>query len=225
MRKILIILKRIIELILSLPKSLFVCLHFFSIGQSLRFPILVRYNTRIISLKGRIRLTGRGKIKIGFGKISEFDKKYERSIISLNGDIKIETPCTFGQGCRIISEKGSCLEIGKRFSNTAKLIISNRGHITIGSGCLVSWNTWICDTDFHKVVDVETGKVSNPNGEVVIGNNVWMAANSQVMKGAQIPDWCIVATGSLVRSAFTESNCLLAGSPAKVKRQKVTWMK
>lgn len=117
------------------------------------------------------------------------------------------------------------MEIGKGFNNTAKLTISNRGHIKIGSSCLVSWNTWICDTDFHRVVDVKTGTVSNPNGEVVIGNNVWMAANSQVMKGAQIPDGCIVATGSLVRNVFTESNCLLAGSPAKVKRQNVTWTK
>ena len=218
-------LKRVIELLLSLPKSLYVCLHFFSIGQSLRLPILVRYNTRIISLKGQIRLSGGGRIKIGFGKISEFDKSFERSIISLNGDIAIETPCSFGQGCRVISEKGSKLEIGKSFNNTAKLTISNRGNIKIGSGCLVSWNTWICDTDFHRLVDIETGEVSNPNGEVVIGNNVWMAANSQVMKGAHIPDGCIVATGSLVRGAYTEDNCLLAGSPAKVKRQNVTWKK
>ena len=166
-----------------------------------------------------------GRIKIGFGKISEFDKKYERSVIKFNGNITLHSPCTFGQGCRIISEKNSFLEVGEKFNNSANLILSNRGHIKIGSGCLVSWNTWICDTDFHKVVDIEMSEVSNPNGEVVIGNNVWMAANSQVMKGAHIPDGCIVATGALVRSAYTENNCLLAGSPAKVKRQSVTWKK
>ncbi|MBR1687537.1 MAG: hypothetical protein IJ710_03275 [Prevotella sp.] len=60
---------------------------------------------------------------------------------------------------------------------------------------------------------------------MIIGNNVWMAAGSQVMKGAQIPDGCIVGTGALVRNAFKESNCLLAGSPAKIKRQNVTWKK
>ena len=210
---------------LSLPKSLYVNLHFFSFPKAIKFPFLVRYNTKIIGLKGRIHLSGGRRIKIGFGKISEFDKKYERSIIRLNGDITIETPCSFGQGCRIISEKNSRLEIGKGFVNSAKLIISNRGHIKIGTDCLISWNTWICDTDFHKVVDTDTCAVSNPNGEVIIGNNVWMAANSQIMKGAQIPDGCIIGMGAMVNHGFTESNCLLAGFPAKVKRQNVTWKK
>lgn len=216
-------LKRLIEFLLSLPKSLYVCLHFFGISKAICLPILVRYNTKIISLRGKIRLSGGGRIKIGFGKISEFDKKCERSIISLNGDIEIETPCSFGQGCRIISEKNSRLEVGRNFNNTAKLTISNRGHIKIGTDCLVSWNTWICDTDFHKVIDLATDTTSDPNGEVTIGNHVWMTANCSVMKGAQIPDGCIIATGSLVRNVFTEQNCLLAGSPAKIKRQHVTW--
>ena len=216
---------KIIEFFLSFPKSFYVSLRLLGFKKAIKLPILVRYNTRIISLYGRMILSGGGRIKIGFGKISEFDKRNERSIISLNGDISIDTPCSFGQGSRIISEKGSRLEIGKGFNNTAKLIISNRGHIKIGCGCLVSWNTWICDTDFHKVIDVKAGTVSNPNGEVIIGNNVWMAANSQIMKGASVPDGCIVGTGTLVRNAFTEPNCLLAGSPAKVKRQNVTWKK
>lgn len=213
-----------IEIILSIPKSFYVSLRMLGVRKAFGLPILVRYNTKIISLKGKIKLSGGGgRIKIGFGKISEFDKKHERSIIRFNGDITIEPPCSFGQGSRIISEFGSSLFIGKNFKNTAKLTISNWGAIRIGCGCLVSWNTWICDTDFHNVIDLETNTISNPNGEVLIGDNVWIAANSQVMKGSKVPDGCIVGTGTLVRNAFTEKNCLLAECPAKVKRKNVTW--
>lgn len=217
--------KHTIEILRSIPISYYVCVKLLGFKKALRLPIFVRYNTHIISLKGEITILGRGRIKIGFGKTSEFDKKYERNIIKFNGNITFHSPCSFGQGCKIISEKNSKMEIGENFHNSAKLTISNRGHISIGCGAWVSWDTWICDTDFHQVIDIETGEASNPNGEVIIGNNVWIAANSMIMKGAQIPDGCIIGTGSLVRNPFSDANCLLAGSPAKVKRQNVTWKK
>lgn len=160
---------------------------------------------------------------MGFGNISEFDKKYERSIIKMNGDITIEAPCKFGQGIRLISERDSELFVGHHFSNTAGLTISNRGRIIIGRNCLVSWRTWICDTDFHEIIDMENGHISSPNGEIIIGNHVWLCANSTVLKGSIIADNTIVAANSLVKGQFKSSNCILAGSPAAIKRYGVNW--
>ncbi len=88
---------------------------------------------------------------------------------------------------------------------------------------MISWNTWICDTDFHKIINLEKEKASNPNGYVIVGNHVWMGAGSILLKGAVVPDGCIVAFGSMINKEFFEPNCLLAGSPAVVKRNKISW--
>lgn len=219
------IISRKLEFLLSIPKSLYVSLKLCSFKQAMHLPIVVRYNTKILGVNGSASILGGDRIRIGFGQISEFDKKYERSIIRFNGKLVVNTPCWFGQGCRINSESNSSLKIGRNFVNTANLIISNKGNITIGNDCLVSWNTWISDTDFHKVVNMNTGESSIPNGEIHIGDKVWIGANSTVMKDSVIPNGCILGAGSLINKPFTEDNCLLAGVPAIVRKKNVSWNK
>ena len=47
-----------IEKILSIPKSFWVSLHFFPLKDALKLPVLVRYNTSLMSLKGKIIALG-----------------------------------------------------------------------------------------------------------------------------------------------------------------------
>ena len=213
----------IIEILLSILKSFFVCLKLFGLKKALKLPIFLKYNTKVLALNGSVTLTGNKRLVIGFGKISEIDNSRERSIIKFNGNITIDTPCILGPGSKIISEKNSKLVIGAHFNNTAKVTISNRGNIIIGRDCLLSWNTWICDTDFHHIIDMNLQTESHPNGTTKIGNHVWICSNSAVIKGAEIPNGCIVATGAIVNKAFIEENCLLAGVTAVEKKHHISW--
>ena len=43
------------------------------------------------------------------------------------------------------------------------------------------------------------------------------------MKGAKIPNNCIVGANSLVNKEFFEENCLIAGTPAKIIKKGVNW--
>lgn len=213
--------KKLFIFLLSLPKSFYVCLKFFPLNEALRLPILVRYNTIILGLRGNLHRLGGGRIYIGFGRISEFDRIYERTIIKLNGDITIETPVQIGHGSRVIVEGKGTLKLGKRFESTANMTISCRGTIEIGDDTLVSWKTWICDTDFHVTRNTITNLVSEPDGKVVIGSNVWICANSTILKGSIVPDGCIVGANSLVNKEFKEDNCLIAGNPAQIKKRNI----
>lgn len=47
-----------IDKLLSIPKSFFVSLHFFSLKDALKLPVLVRYNAKIMSLRGTIKVSG-----------------------------------------------------------------------------------------------------------------------------------------------------------------------
>ena len=49
----------------------------------------------------------------------------------------------------------------------------------------------------------------------MIGNKVWMAAKTTILKGTKIGDNCIVGIGSLTNKDYNCSNMIIAGSPAK----------
>ncbi len=117
--------------------------------------------------------------------------------------------------------------------------ISCRNKISIGKNFLTSWNVFIQDFDSHPVNPEErAAQVDSmslnffpafqekpatiifhfdfPSEEINIGNNVWLGANVSILKGAQIGDNTIVATGAVVLKGQYAANSILAGNPAKV---------
>ena len=51
---------KIIEYILSLPKSVYVSFRLFSLKDAVKVPVLVRYNCSLLSLKGNVIICHRG---------------------------------------------------------------------------------------------------------------------------------------------------------------------
>lgn len=95
--------------------------------------------------------------------------------------------------------------------------------ITIGDDCMVSYGVEIKATDAHTVYDLETREVLNPPKDIKIGNHVWISRGCFIMKGAKIPDNCIVGANSLVNKEFIEENCIIAGTPAEIVKRGVNW--
>ena len=62
--------KIIFEKILSIPKSFWVSFHFFPLKEAIKLPIFIRYNTKIQSLKGVVKINQGGvntaMLRIGF---------------------------------------------------------------------------------------------------------------------------------------------------------------
>jgi acetyltransferase-like isoleucine patch superfamily enzyme len=78
------------------------------------------------------------------------------------------------------------------------------------------------DTDFHPIIDKD-GNIINYNQPVIVGDHVWIGANSQVLKGSIIPEGTIVAAGSTVASKISGSHSIIGGVPARVLRSDVYW--
>lgn len=49
---------KILEHIFSIPKSFYVSLKYFSLKDAVKLPIMVRYNTVLLGLKGKITNSG-----------------------------------------------------------------------------------------------------------------------------------------------------------------------
>lgn len=217
-----------IDKLLSIPKSFFVSLHFFPLKDALKLPVLVRYNAKIMSLRGAISIGGgkirRAMLSIGFGKVGLYDKKYQRCILQIDGTIKLQgdSKVTFGHGSRISIGEGGCVEFGRNFSNTAQMNLCCVERITFGNDVVSSWDTLVMDTDWHCTCDTQTDNVNPCTKSIVIGNGVWLCTRSLVLKGAYIPNGCIVGANSLVAKRYEEENCVIAGNPASVRKRNVT---
>lgn len=111
-------------------------------------------------------------------------------------------------------------------------IISGKNHwaciegtkIEIGKDCLFSANITIRTGDSHSVVD-SNGKRINQSKNVKIGEHVWIGNSVTVLKDVEILHDTVVGTGSIVTKSPGIPSCVLAGIPALVKRDNVSWKK
>lgn len=96
--------------------------------------------------------------------------------------------------------------------------------ITIGDNLLTGTNVIITD-NAHGATDsmeaLQTAPAERPllsKGEVVIGDNVWLANNVCVLPGVKIGDGVVVAANSCVTHDIPP-HCIVAGCPAKIIKQ------
>lgn len=144
------------------------------------------------------------KIEIGNNCVSrsDFDSNLigtnHRCIISTHtGDAKI----SIGNGCAF-----SGVSIGAKKS------------IEIGDNVMVGVNSLITDFDWHSF-DAEDRDNKNKMiaRDVIIENNVWIGANSTVLKGVHIGKNTIIGSGSVVVCNMPE-NAICGGNPCKILR-------
>jgi len=118
--------------------------------------------------------------------------------------------------CSIFVKEGAKLSIGNHsgFSGVS-LVCYNR--IDIGEYCNFGGNVSIWDTDFHPLSYVDR-RVHNEekivNKPILIGNDVFVGANSIILKGVTIGDRAIIGAGSVV-TCNIPPNEIWAGNPAR----------
>lgn len=133
-----------------------------------------------------------------------------------NAEINVNNTFFIHSGCDIMVFKGAKLNLGSGYINRYCKIRCYE-EITIGEGVAISENFTIWDSDAHQMIN--GSKHTQP---IMIGNNVWIGTNVTVLKGVKIGDGSVIAAGSLV-TKDVPANCLAAGVPAKVIKEKVSW--
>lgn len=117
--------------------------------------------------------------------------------------------CTFGSGCTLYG---------------AYIILDENSGVNIGNNCLFANNVDIWGSDGHSVIDTKTNEIINPvHGPIVIGDNCWVGQGVRILKNARIPSNTIVGGGCVVGKRFETEYTAIAGNPARVIRENVTW--
>jgi galactoside O-acetyltransferase len=102
------------------------------------------------------------------------------------------------------------------FNNGVTLRAEGPG-ISIGRECLFGWSIQVLDSDFHDLDPRRRIGGTPATGQVRIGNNVFVGANTIVTKGVTIGDDSVIGAGSVVVRSIP-AGVIAAGNPARVIR-------
>ena len=161
------------------------------------------------------------KITIGHDSLIHDMDLYIRG---MGNEVEIGSSCIIGKNCSIRIEGNGCkVTIGEKTTMTRDIHIcvqEDGMFIQIGKDCMFSNNIIVRTSDSHPIY--QQGKRLNLPAPVIIGNHVWIAPETTILKGVVVADNCILASKSLLTKSVAES-CLVAGVPAKEIRTGVIW--
>lgn len=218
-------LRILVELILGIPKTVYFNFRFLPFRQAVRFPVFIGHDTKIGKIQGKILFeTKVTPLMVLFSWGGTPCRTVERkSYISVGkaGRLIFKGRCYFSKGVSLTADLGT-MTVGDGFFCNRNCGFSCNDSITIGNDVMLGWNVEMLDSDNHHILYLGEEERSM-FGKIHIGDHVWIAAYSHLLKGSGLPNGTVVAYRSLVTKAFDEERCLIGGSPAKVMRKNISW--
>lgn len=137
--------------------------------------------------------------------------------ITCPGSIRVGDNCFFSSDTRIFATPSSLVQIGNNFSANCNVMINCRGsgRIVIGNDVLFGPNV-VLRSNNHKYaqIDVLINDQGMTDGEIIIGNDVWIAAGAIVLPNVHISDGAVVAAGAVV-TRDVPAYTVVGGVPAR----------
>jgi len=194
-------------------KTLYFNIKSFGFTTAIRFPVLISWGVKIISLKGKIHI--QAPLTVGMILIGE-NCSWDQS-----GDVIFKGKARLGKKSHFFIGSTGLLTFGNNFWLTSDGEINCTESVSFGDNCLVAWDVDILDTDFHKIV--ESGKIINQNKKIQIGDHVWIGSRTTILKGTTIGPDVIIGSCSLLNKSYSDQFSIYAGNPAKLVKTGVTW--
>lgn len=123
-----------------------------------------------------------------------------------------------GNNCEIFIGENTLFREAKLFAGESNTSIK------IGKNCfcgVVNFST----SDFHSIVDAESGERINKPDNILIGDNNWITTDIKIRKGTVISNNSVIGSNSLVNKKFLKSNVIITGQPARIVRENIYWSK
>ncbi|MEP1870510.1 MAG: acyltransferase [Paraglaciecola sp.] len=138
-----------------------------------------------------------------------------------NGILLVGKSVGIHKGTKVVVKENAHFTIGdSSFINENSRVLC-RKKIEIGDDSSIGWHCTIADTDSHGIYINNT--LTNPDSSVVIGDKVWVCANTTITKGTLIESNCIVGTNSVVLGKHLLSNNVYAGQPLRKVKEFDSW--
>lgn len=207
-------------------KTLYFNFRYLPFKQAIRLPIFLSKNVYLMHAGGKININfpvRSRSIRIGYKGVGIFDHEHSRTIWNVYGNVTFKGKANIGHGSKISVGENGQLILGNNFTITAETsLITTERKIQFGSNCLISWETLVMDSDFHKIYNDKREIINSPK-DISIGNDVWIGCRCLILKGSTIPNNSIIAANSLVNKALFGEYKSFGGQPAKELKDKLEW--
>ena len=157
-----------------------------------------------------------------YNTLDEWDPERQEIVKKLLGgmgeSVTFQGPMQFNYGKHTF--------IGSHFFANFNLLVMDDGRITIGDHVMIGPNVSLLASN-HPLIPQERTAIEYPDGHVsmsefakgiVIGNNVWIAADVAVIDGVTIGDGAVIGAGSVV-THDVPAGWLAFGNPARPIRK------
>lgn len=128
--------------------------------------------------------------------------------ISRGGELVLGKKVRAHTGTKLSVKKGAYLRIGDDTAINNNCIINSHKNILIGENVAIGPGVLIYDHDHDYK---SKGKINGDRfvtDDIIIGNNVWIGANSIILKGSEIGNDCVIAAGTVVNGKFEENTLI-----------------
>ena len=148
------------------------------------------------------------------------------AIYGKNNKVIIEENCRLKDVEIHLEDDNNFVVIGKNttIAGFTHLACIEGTKIAVGEDCMFSKDITFRTGDSHSIIDKDGLRI-NPSLDISIGNHVWIGNKVIVTKGTVVCDNSIIGTGSIVTQAFEKSNIIIAGSPAKIVKEGINWLR
>lgn len=130
----------------------------------------------------------------------------EELLGKVGDNVFIEYPIYFDYGFNTL--------VGDNFYANYGLTILDVGLVKIGDNVMCGTNVLIL-TATHPLDPTLRASLMESGNPIIIGNNVWLGANSTVLPGVTIGDGCVIGAGAVVTKNVPE-NSVVVGVPGRV---------
>ena len=135
-------------------------------------------------------------------------------VISSGSSVSIGEGNHFRSRLQLRAVHGGNIKIGNNCFFNSNVSITSLKSITIGNNVRIANNTVIVDHDH----DYMNNMTEYQCDEVVIGDDVWIGANSVILKGVHIGNHAVIAAGSVVRHDVPD-HTVAGGVPASILKE------
>src|SRR5690606_31169622 len=116
----------------------------------------------------------------------------------------------------VLKSIGESLQIGNNVGINHYCFIGVRGNVIIGNNIIFGPRVSLFSENHNfNRLDIPIKYQGETRKDTIIGNNVWIGANSVILAGVNIGDGAIIAAGAVV-SKDVPNNSIVGGVPAKV---------
>ena len=134
-------------------------------------------------------------------------------------ELRIDRKLKMHNGAKIRVRKGGKLEIGKNFGMSNGCVVTAYDHIKIGDNVMLGPNVLIYDQDHDYQAEGGVAAMKFKTTPVVIGNNVWIGANTLILRGTTIGDNSVVGGGTVIKGEYPPNSVVIQKRTTEVRKQ------